>query len=523
MPNSNYQRKFYTGKKVAVIGSAPSVDDIGSCELGRYDTVVRCNGGAIAGRTDVLYAGRLYWKTYKKDITPLNRIKLLVARSTRAKQRWQKDKNKPALRVNIPKVALSENTVNFIDSKVEALHDSMVSTGKVGASSTGLRAIMDVLDSNPAEVFIAGFTFYRTPWDLKPMIPRTRVEKKNLHMRGYGIEKNNNYNNWRAEEACLAGEIENHREIDIKLDSDLKKIMAIYPGGKLPASMRRATYRVLDSGDRYIVTIATKECEEGVNRLVKSLRRVGYNDIVHVFYPDVNEPPVINDNNIKFVKKTAWWKHYPSPFGGAYNHNVPAMLKPDLFEHFEDGDSVLYVDGGDIMFFQHPNFLFKESVQILHLCKCGMKIPAPKSPTVRSFLKGINLSAEQRYNSGVILAKIQPQTRTAFWLWKSFLYFALVENAWTIGHKRSRGVIGDQPALNTVIAIMKKNNLFSVGKLSSWWNVRGEKMVQEIRVSNGKVITGENRQVGILHASGGRDVAREILNLLETEKNEIHA
>ena len=504
-------RDLFRGKRVAVLGSAPTVQRHTDKALERYDTVVRMNGGAIAGRTDVLYGGREMPINYKTRPEALEGVQHLVARCKGSKKRWRQYRFGGA---GMPMSILDAGVYDSVNNKLRAAHEDLKNTCPMSSASTGLLALADVLRSQPAEVLVDGFTFYRKldALDVPVGSPHTMLLKRRAYMDGYKVSSKVIRHDWDAEALCMARLV--HKRGDVTLVSELKQILATYSDKVERPRPAAAT----PQGRDYVVTVATAECSDGVNRMLRSLRRVGYGGRVLVFCPDTNEPPALEDGNVEIIQTVGWWRHYEGAFNGAKNNNVPAMAKPDVFldKRYRDGDRILYVDGSDVLFFEHPRELFKTCAAPVSACPAAKKLIKPRAKIACDFLHSLDLPSHVRHNNGVILARVCPEMRAMMWLWRSLLYFGVTHNAWTIGGKMGRPMIGDQPAFNATLAIMKDSGVFESGVIPAAWNVRGRKDAAVCHVDNGTVLSRRGERVCILHASGGCEVPQSVRRLIAT-------
>ena len=93
-----------------------------------------------------------------------------------------------------------------------------------------------------------------------------------------------------------------------------------------------------------ITTIATKECEAGLQRAVASLRNHGNTSIVDVYVPEGYDAPECE--GIEIVKCQNWWEGMPGVSG--VRHNTPALAKPEILlsNRYKDGEQVLYFRRG---------------------------------------------------------------------------------------------------------------------------------------------------------------------------------
>lgn len=148
-----HQRKtgYFTGKRVALIGPAPHITSRNqSRKLSGYDAIVRVNrtypvkpelARTTTGRTDVWYPA-----------LPIVRYEINVYLS--------QDPNPPFVRTEALDFEYPEAFNHLLQPWSFTRWQTDEATGC--ASNRGMVAIMDIINEDPAELYITGITFYQT-------------------------------------------------------------------------------------------------------------------------------------------------------------------------------------------------------------------------------------------------------------------------------------------------------------------------------------------------------------------------
>ena len=171
----------------------------------------------------------------------------------------------------------------------------------------------------------------------------------------------------------------------------------------------------------YIVTVATESHTDGLAGLVRSLRRVGWEDEVLVFCPrdEVWDPGL---SRVAVVPLDPWWEtFYPKE----QMSRDARFLKPTLPDQFQDDDRILFFDGGDILVYGSPEPLFAGVDNL-------MVVPAQPDRNGRVLpgwveLFGVAKESIPWWTSGIWMAKVTQETRRFFDLWKALC-------GWSIAH-----------------------------------------------------------------------------------------
>ena len=253
---------------------------------------------------------------------------------------------------------------------------------------------------------------------------------------------------------------------------------------------------------RVIKTVATPECEKGLKDLIKSLRKHDWKENIYVYTTTPNWD--INWDGVIFKHIPAWW----TP-GSAIDicRNKPALIKPELFLDEKEGTTVLYVDGGDVVFLENPIklfHLFENSKSILgaYPFKTGRRV-CHDHPVIKALLGEDIWSDRGDYvNNGVIIAKINPLLKMTMKLWKAYLGYTFFAGHWKIGSKQNR-VVGDQEAFNVVRRTLRNFDPTAIYNLPQIWNYRGgEAIKRNLRPHNGMIHDKEGNKINLVHCSG---------------------
>jgi len=193
-----------SGKRVAIVGSAPSVLDNEPGFIDGHDVVVRVNnyktGQAQGNRCDVHYS--FYGTSIKKMMLELmqDKVKLCMCKlpnSKPLKSEWHERMNKPH-GVDYRYVYQNRKDWWFCDTFIPDDRRFLSKFELLGnhQPSTGFAAIIDVLECSPSSVYLTGFDFFTSgihnvdePWILKnvsdPIRHRPDLEKEWIKANSY--------------------------------------------------------------------------------------------------------------------------------------------------------------------------------------------------------------------------------------------------------------------------------------------------------------------------------------------------
>lgn len=163
-------RRWFEGRRVAVVGSGPGVLQNVPGFVDGHDVVVRVNNyklsRAAGFRTDVFYSffGRSIRKTVdelKRDGVTLCMCKIPNAHAIESD--WHR-RHDQMIGVDYRPHFERRKDWWFCDTYIPTVEEFRVSFDLLGGhvSTTGFAAILDVLSFAPASVFLTGFDFFRS-------------------------------------------------------------------------------------------------------------------------------------------------------------------------------------------------------------------------------------------------------------------------------------------------------------------------------------------------------------------------
>lgn len=246
-----------------------------------------------------------------------------------------------------------------------------------------------------------------------------------------------------------------------------------------------------------ITTIATKECEVGLQRAVASLRNHGNTSVVDVYVPEGYTPPECE--GIEIVKCQNWWEGMPGVSG--VRHNTPALAKPEILlsDRYRDGEQVLYFDGADVLFFCDPEVAFSgQERPIMAYTWLDKAVCSP--------LAG-RMPVSTHYNNGVWSFIVNEKSRLFGHAFAAMEIAGIARNIWGTG--TIRPLVGDQEAFNAAAALMP--NIFQ--HLPHEMNYRGGTTVSKIKIVNGVPMGVNNLPVLVAHATGGKPIPEHLVKL----------
>jgi len=246
-----------------------------------------------------------------------------------------------------------------------------------------------------------------------------------------------------------------------------------------------------------IATIATKECEVGLQRAVASLRNHGNTSVVDVYVPEGYTPPECE--GIEIVKCQNWWEGMPGVSG--VRHNTPALAKPEILlsDRYKDGEQVLYFDGADVLFFCDPEVAFSGQERPI------MAYPWAKR-AVRAPLDG-RMPVAPYYNNGVWSFIAGEEARRFGHVFVAMEFAGVVRDIWETDPVRP--LVGDQEAFNAAATTMP--HIFQ--HLPHEMNYRGGTTVSKIKIVNGVPMGVNNLPVLVAHATGGKPIPEHLVKL----------
>jgi len=236
------------------------------------------------------------------------------------------------------------------------------------------------------------------------------------------------------------------------------------------------------SGDEILATITTKETVDWTRKLLRSIRDAGnWDGRIDVFTEmgDSAVPDALREFDVVIRPLYPWYRDF-----GRYRttHNLDARyLKPAIYDHYDEGTDVLFMDGADTLVFSAA---FSRIFELLK-DKPVVLTPAEEKETTLTpgyrelfHLKG-NI---QRYNSGVWAFRVCNEATRFFTLWKAFCAWSIA-----IGH-------GDMLAMMMAAA---NSDAFVVAD-----RVYNYLPAYPLNIVDGKPRTPDGEMVKILHGAG---------------------
>lgn len=174
--------EILSGKRIAIVGSAPSVLENESGFIDGHDIVIRVNnyktGNAQGKRCDVHYS--FYGTSIRKMMLELkqDKVKLCMCKLPNSKpleSEWHERMNKPH-GVDYRYIYELRKNWWFCDTFIPDDKRFIAKFELLGMHqpSTGFAAILDVLECNPSSIYLTGFDFFTSgihnvnePWTLK--------------------------------------------------------------------------------------------------------------------------------------------------------------------------------------------------------------------------------------------------------------------------------------------------------------------------------------------------------------------
>lgn len=249
-----------------------------------------------------------------------------------------------------------------------------------------------------------------------------------------------------------------------------------------------------------VATVATKECEAGLQRAVASLRFHGYLGNIDVYVPAGYTAPTCT--GIEIIPCDNWWENMPG--ASKEKHNVPALAKPAILlnPRYTDGQQVLYFDGADVLFFEHPEHAFKiQTKPIMAYTWLNVAVAAPLTD---------KMPEAPYFNNGIWSFIAGPEARRFGHAFAAMAIAGIARNIWTTGKRRP--IVGDQEAFNAAATMLPE----MIQPMPHEMNYRGGTNVRNITVVNNIPMSLNNLPVVIAHATGGQPIRQDLINLATT-------
>ena len=274
----------------------------------------------------------------------------------------------------------------------------------------------------------------------------------------------------------------------------------------------------------HILTLATRECQDGLRDLVASLRRAGWAETVHVYTVAGQAPGLPGGCELHEI--APWWESDGCQTIQA--RNTAAMCKPDMFldRRWSAGDRLLYLDGADVLVMRNPADLFAEldaHPEAVTAARpyCQSAITDASDHSVVRAVAGAGADQPAPHvNNGVVLCRVCPEVRLAMMYWRALLGYVPLLGAYQTAAGRdprhASNVLGDQRVFNLAI-----RELRAAGKhldLPPVWNYRSGSDLLKCRIDGGKLIDPTGAEVWIAHATGATPFRPEVIALATTPR-----
>jgi hypothetical protein len=282
---------------------------------------------------------------------------------------------------------------------------------------------------------------------------------------------------------------------------------------------------------RRVVTIGTAACARGISILAASLDKAGW-DLdaapLRVYVPAGDPLQEAALPGCEVVRARRWWR------GTMMEEcrNQAALLKPLIMagDDFEDGVSVLYLDGADMLVLENPAELLEEFE------RSGAEVGARAFPAGHKLhgqalaenLEGVTVSHELHlsrvfrkvyavrdayYNNGMILWRAGEFARMWGRLWMAYELLEMATGLRSMGRENANNrLVGDQHVFNLIRRQAGDARWFDADLR---WNSRGGKCVHGMMIAGGKVWDPDfpEEPMAIVHASGPHKLPDELVEL----------
>ena len=274
----------------------------------------------------------------------------------------------------------------------------------------------------------------------------------------------------------------------------------------------------------HILTLATAECQDGLNNLVASLRRAGWTFTVHVYTVAGQAPDLPAGCELHEI--APWWESEGCQPIRA--RNTAAMCKPDMFldPAWSAGDLLMYLDGADVLVLRDPAALFAEieaHPEAVTAARpyCQSAITDNGDHAVVRAVAGHGADkTEPHINNGVVLCRVCPEMRLAMAYWRALLGYVPLLGAYQTAAGRdarhTSNVLGDQRVFNLAI-----RELRAAGKhldLAPAWNYRSGADLLKCRIDGDRLLDPEGAPIWIAHATGSTPFRPEVIAMATTPR-----
>lgn len=187
-----YPQKVFSGKRVAVIGAANTPFEEGNgTYIDDFDLVVRVNKAVhVMKSEDAPFLGKktdvLFHSFYENEYSgggPIDR-ELFSTRGVKYLVNPYRNLKGFIVHLNFYKRHLAAEKTFFLDSPNYRLLDKEMNSW---TPTVGMASLSSILNSNCAEVFITGFTFFKTPYALGYRDHLRSSEENSAHIKKQGL------------------------------------------------------------------------------------------------------------------------------------------------------------------------------------------------------------------------------------------------------------------------------------------------------------------------------------------------
>lgn len=252
---------------------------------------------------------------------------------------------------------------------------------------------------------------------------------------------------------------------------------------------------------RVIATVSSADCAAGTRRWLASLRAWDWEGPVHVYTPERDPVPErgLTERGAEVIPIPEWYKGLNRI---ELCRNAPAILKCLLPDRYPDGTTLLYTDSSDVVFVERPAALFDlfdASPAIMAARPFGKDTDILGTTDWVERLWAADYSYGVKYNSGVILFRLCPETRMIAASWRDKAAAAC--GRFRPPRKGKRSIVDDQQAFNLTMREARRYG-FEILDLPQVWNVRGNETTQVKIGDDGLAYLPDGRRVFLIHPSG---------------------
>ena len=219
-----YPQKVLRNKRVAIIGAADSAFDKENGDfIDEFDYVVRINKGPLKlTREKEKFLGKrsdiLFHSFYENEISGGGPIDFEMLKKQGIKYIVNPNHNFKGWITHLNYFKRKNHTmITYLLSK--KISDDIKKKFGKWIPTVGYSALYSILNAECKEVYITGFTFFKTPYADDYRDHFKKMENNNEHIRSQGIH------NPDLEFVLFVKELEKHSNLNIRLDNRLSKII----------------------------------------------------------------------------------------------------------------------------------------------------------------------------------------------------------------------------------------------------------------------------------------------------------